>query len=227
MKNKVIIIFFAMTFIFFNSYILAQESSEEVFNNIYEKGLWGKDENNQNFSGDGSTYKNNISYIQFINEFLIINNIQSVVDAGCGDWTFSKYINWQNIQYIGIDVVKSVIEKNNIQFSTPMISFMAADIINCDLPSADLLVCKDVLNHLTNDDIKQFLKQLSKFKYCLITNDIDLLNHYNNTFINRGDHRPIDLSKAPFNIEGEKVFQYFTNVYSRQQLKQVILIKNY
>ena len=82
------------------------------FTNIYEKELWGKGKG----SGDGSRLKFNVPYITFLENFLIDNNIKSVIDFGCGDWQFSKYVNWGNIDYLGLDVVDSVIENNKKQF---------------------------------------------------------------------------------------------------------------
>ncbi|MFA6118576.1 MAG: class I SAM-dependent methyltransferase [Parachlamydiales bacterium] len=223
--------FFIFLLLLFKSFFLTEqvyagESSENVFSRIYERGAWGKDDEGHNYSGEGSTYQNNLFYIDFLEQFIKSHQIKTIVDAGCGDWTFSKSIKWNDVQYIGIDVVKNVIENNISQFTQPNIKFMAADIINYDLPPSDLLLCKDVLQHLTIEDINLFLKQLHKFKYCLITNDIanDLFEC--NSQINRGKYRPLDLTKPPFNIKGITIFRYDTRVYSRIITKEVLLITN-
>ena len=87
-------------------------------------------------------------YIQFLQNFMSANNIKSVVDAGCGDWSFSKAVDWGNIHYIGIDIVKPVIERNQQRFSSSTISFLHGDMNEMELPAADLLICKDVLHYL-------------------------------------------------------------------------------
>ena len=78
------------------------------FTNIYEKELWGRGKG----SGAGSRPKFNVPYITFLENFLRDNNIKSVIDFGCGDWQFSQYIDWGNVNYLGLDVVDFVIERN-------------------------------------------------------------------------------------------------------------------
>ena len=97
-----------------------------------------------------------------------------------------------------------------------------ANILDTDLPPADLLICKHVLQHLTNEDIIKFLSQTKKFKYCLITNGIDP-NGNGNQPIGVGDYRPLDLTKKPFNINGEEVLIYEAGSF----IHQVLLLKNF
>lgn len=173
----------------------------------------------QGASGTGSSLESAAPYIQFVEAFIRANEIQSVVDFGCGDWTFSRTINWGKAHYMGIDVVKSVIERNQALYSTPGRQFIHADGISFDLPPADLLLCKDVLQHLTEEDIFLFLEQIKKFKHCLITNDVDHLTWSStNPPIQRGGARPIDLTKPPFNIPGVKVLTYNSSGYLKQVL---------
>jgi len=70
--------------------------------------------------------------------------------------------------------------------------------------------------HLTNRDILFFLKSTSRFKHCLFTNDISGDNL--NRDIERGNFRPLDLTKAPFKLNGIKIFTYPTD----HAIKQVI-----
>src|SRR5207244_903609 len=92
-----------------------------------------------------SVLQNNQTYIQFLEIFLQCNNIRSVIDLGCGDWSFSRFIQWGNIQYLGIDMIQPVITKNLNEFAARNIRFLHADALAIDLPKADLLLCKDVL----------------------------------------------------------------------------------
>ena len=70
---------------------------------------------------------------------------------------------------------------------------------------ADLLICKDVLQHLDNDKISHFIANLPRFKYALISNDL-LDSPSLNVQINTGQYRPLDLRKEPFNLSCEPVF---------------------
>jgi SAM-dependent methyltransferase len=183
-----------------------KNEGEMIFDQIYKYGLWGRNKEGEGFSGEGSTPENTILYKKFLEDFIQYNEIQTVLDVGCGDWTFSQHVQWGKTQYTGIDVVKSVIEKNKMKFSSPNMTFLHCDPNFTDLPSADLLICKDVLQHLSNETITLLLNQLSKYKYCLITNDNCEWNL--NKQIQTGDHRGLDLQKPPFNVKGVKILTF-------------------
>jgi SAM-dependent methyltransferase len=201
----------------------AESSSEEVFTHIYDKGVWGLNAQGEGTSGGGSTASMTESYRIFLQQFLKDYAIQSVVDLGCGDWEFSQFIDWNGITYTGYDVVKSVIERNQKKFQQPSISFVHADILQALLPEADLLICKDVLQHLTNEDVALFIQKLSQFKYCLITNDVDpTTKSSSNPEILKGQYRYLDLTQHPFYVDGVKIFTYYAGPW----MKQVLLIQN-
>ncbi|HSX13489.1 MAG TPA: class I SAM-dependent methyltransferase [Chlamydiales bacterium] len=206
--------------------INAQENEyEKIFTWIYDTGQWGFNDEGRGYSGDGSTVREAKPYMDFLRDFLRTHQIESVIDIGCGDWTFSQHLDWRNIHYLGVDVVKSVIESDIEKFSKPNITFMQADILSTSLPSADLLICKDVLQHLTYEDISLFLQQLSKYKHCLITNDygsiyIEGQRIRENSDISTGKYRPIDLTLPPFNLKAERIFSY----QSRYTFKEVLYI---
>jgi hypothetical protein len=95
-----------------------------------------------------------------------------------------------------------------------------------DVPGADLVILKDVIQHWTNDDVHRFIPNLSKFKYALITNG----SHKGSDRINLesaiGSCRPVDLTVAPFNLPGQYVFEFMadepkiTFLWSRSQQVQ-------
>jgi 2-polyprenyl-3-methyl-5-hydroxy-6-metoxy-1,4-benzoquinol methylase len=193
---------------------------ENTFNTIYKEALWGRNSEGEGFSGSGSNVENCSLYSKFIEDFIQQNNIESVLDVGCGDWTFSQYMNWGAARYTGIDIVRSVIEKNQIKFSKPKINFFHWDDNFTDLPEADLMICKDVLQHLPIESIQLLLKQVGKYKYCLITNDIN--TYGTNQPIKAGDYRDIDLKQAPFHIKGTKILTFPSGLVT----KQIFYIQN-
>lgn len=195
------------------------EDAQSAFTEIYEKGVWG----GKDFSGTGSQIEYTRGYIKFIEDFMKENKIETVVDLGCGDWQFSRYVNWDNVEYLGIDVVPHMVEKANQQFAKKNIKFLHADAIHDELPPADLLLCKEVLQHLPNKDILKILGQLHKYKYCIITNDVDYPSCSSaNLDIPMAQYRTIDLAKPPFNLMGCPVMHY----YGEHELKQVFLVIN-
>lgn len=211
-------LFFFFSFLSF-CFIHADQSVETAFTNIYNNGAWGHNNNGEAHSGGGSTLASTSEYRQFLQDFFKANNIHSVVDVGCGDWEFSRVINWSGINYVGCDVVQSVINENQKKYSSENINFKHGDGITMNLPPADLLICKDVLQHLPNEDVSAFILQFPKYKYILITNDTpgSLVNEQTH----RGGYRPIDLTRPPFSVDGVKVLTFRSGPFT----KQVLLIK--
>jgi SAM-dependent methyltransferase len=203
---------------------IADESSESVFTNIYKNAAWGTNEVGEGSSGLGSRLENAKEYVTFLQNFMQEQEVNSVVDVGCGDWGLSRYVDWKELEYQGYDVVKEVIEKNQAQFSSQTIRFHHADVLFTNLPAADLMICKDMMQHLRNDDILSLLYQVHKFKHCLITNDVhpQTLTSKNNDLPIRGGHRYLDLCKPPFNVAGTKILTYVSGT----AIKQVLYIKN-
>lgn len=168
-----------------------------IFDKIYKYNLWVFG------SGSGSIPINNKPYINFLNNFLINYNIKSIIDIGCGDWQISKNINWNNTKYLGIDIVKDVIDKNLKKYSSENINFICEDILKSNnLPDAECYILKDVLQHLPNEKIFKILKILSSknYKFIIIVSDTSVIN-LNTIDIFEGLYRPVDISKKPYNIQ--------------------------
>jgi SAM-dependent methyltransferase len=191
---------------------------EDVFTDVYTQGKWGRPW----YSGDGSTVSNAAPYVQFLEQFLKEHDIHSVADVGCGDWQFSRHIDWSGVSYTGYDVTPGIVERNQA-FASKSIQFVCADACKTQIAGADLLVCKDVLQHLSYEQVHNFLKNLGNFRYCLITNDI---NPRQGTTINRdisdGGYRELDLRAPPFNLQAKEVLRFRCH----GNLKQVLLIEN-
>jgi SAM-dependent methyltransferase len=183
--------------------------TKAAFDGIYKNAVWGRNEEGAGNSGTGSTLQSTAGYRDYLQKFLAEHQIKSVVDAGCGDWEFSKAIDWTGIDYKGFDIVDDVIAQDTQRYAKPNIQFAVANIVKDDLPPADLLICKHVLQHLPTKDVQEFLqKQLPKFKYALITNGIDQHTLKQGNYehdIEPGGYRALDITKPPFNIKGARV----------------------
>ncbi|MGD0142845.1 MAG: class I SAM-dependent methyltransferase [Rhizomicrobium sp.] len=175
-------------------------SHKDVFNRIYSNDLW------RHGSGAGSTEKNTVSYRWFIQNFIRSNNILSVVDIGCGDWQFSRLIDWGHTKYLGLDV-SDVVLANTTKFSRPGIEFREMDALTDPLPTAELAIVKDVLQHWGNDDILNFIPKLSAFRMALITNSFHPAGLQDkNKDIPTGGWRTVDLAAEPFKLKGQYVY---------------------
>lgn len=158
---------------------------KEIFTEIYDKNVWGG-------SGGGSSPENTVEYRKLLQKFLKDKNIKSVVDYGCGDWSFSHLIDWTGIKYVGYDLVDSVVDNNNLKYKTDNIRFTPfGPLLAMDL--GDLMIIKDVLQHLSNDDIISILTHHRHFKYILITNTLGTTEND----ITPGDCRGLSANSYP------------------------------
>lgn len=180
--------------------------AQKTFNTVYQRADWGKNKQGQGHSGAGSTAEVTQRYREFLEQFIKKHKIRSVVDAGCGDWEFSKLVDWQGVDYLGIDISDRVVNRLIRLHQKENIRFRAGDVTE-KLPSADLLIIKDVLQHLPNLWIQRFIKnnlQKGRYRYAIITNDRAPKKHKNNKDIYVGSYREMDLSLPPFSLKGLK-----------------------
>jgi SAM-dependent methyltransferase len=151
--------------------------ASNAFTAIYRYGVWGGGNLKSVIggSGGGSEPSHAEPYMKLLTTFLKEKQITSVVDLGSGDWQFSRLIDWNGIRYTGIDCVPEVVNEVATSFTTDTITFRCLDFSNApgDLPSADLAILKDVIQHWPNEVITRFLREiisLRLYKYILITN---------------------------------------------------------
>lgn len=158
--------------------------NSEIFSEIYANNIWGKPATNigEKFSSGGGSHVDAIvkPYINILISLLTNNNIRNIVDLGCGDFWIMRQVlgaldkNSYNYFYTGIDVVEDLINHNVTTFKKNNISFRCMDAAADDtpLPDGDILIIRQVLQHLSNADIKTILNKASTFKYLFITESI-------------------------------------------------------
>ena len=171
----------------------------EAFQRIYDHQLWGGG------SGHGSRRTTTEPYRQLLQRLLTGKQVERVVDLGCGDWQFSRLIDWDGIQYLGVDVVPAVIEADRRTHSAANIAFQCADIRTWHPPDADLYILKDVLQHWPDRDIKALLSRMAG-RRMLITNSAPTADHIDLDL--PGDFRPLDLRRPPFNYAAQELLRY-------------------
>lgn len=191
---------------------MEQSSLRPIFHAIYQQQAWGHG------SGPGSSPANTIEYRAFVERFIDANSIRSVTDLGCGDWQFSNLIDWSQVDYLGFDVVPEIIAQNRSRFALPNLRFQQLTSID-DLPGGDLLLSKEVLQHLPNETIGEYIPIIrQRYRLALLTNSIGLVAKEANIDIVAGGYRPLRLQDPPFNAPGAVVFTYFphtANVFYR------------
>ena len=177
-------------------------SNAEVFSKIYKEDLW------HGGSGAGSKLENVKEYIDILQKYIDKPEVKTVLDLGCGDWQFSKFLDLSSVLYLGVDVVDSVIDSNINLYSASNIDFISRDITTYELPQVDLIICKDVLQHLCNKDVISVLVKIIKSsKFALITNDF-YPESTSNRDIENGDYRYLDLTLSPFFLDVVTVLEF-------------------
>lgn len=208
----------------------------QAFSEIYRQNTW----RGVSRSGIGSDPAQMAPYLSALKGTLDELCIDSVVDVGCGDWAFSRHVDWRDIRYVGVDVVPEAVATLRGQFQRDSVSFVCANALKDTLPDAELLVMKDVLQHWPTESVKSFLaSKLSGFRYALLTNDIAQYERFGwrrgfatkslgnlNGDIEMGGWRPIDLRAAPFNLLATEVARFKVRAGPYRWVKQMLLWTN-
>jgi hypothetical protein len=165
-----------------NSY--AGLTNREIFTSTYLNYLWGRKQGGFDFySGDGSHDPNVINeYLSNVSNFLSqFDPSPVIVDIGCGDFHIGSKLSIYAKQYIACDVVPEVIAANVIRYELANVSFKVLDAATQDLPNGEIVILRQVLQHLSNRDIKSVLERIKgNFQYLIFT-----------------DHHPLDLDWVP------------------------------
>ena len=196
---------------------LQQANLPEVFSAVYERNVWQRSDT----SGPGSSVEATVAYRQYLQEVMRRKRVKKVLDLGCGLWEHLAAVNWTGIEYLGVDPVPSVIARNMTNHQTPQRRFMAGQVEDVpDLASFDLVIIKDVLQHLPNTMILNILSRLRVTRRMLITND---LNHRKfNEDCQVGGWRMLDLERAPFNLVPVEIFDFKSSPFA----KRALLVQN-
>mmetsp|Transcript_12544 Transcript_12544/g.33058 ORF Transcript_12544/g.33058 Transcript_12544/m.33058 type:complete len:346 (-) Transcript_12544:28-1065(-) len=177
------------------------------FSTVYDLGYWAAQNKMPGVpaSGPGSTLdaaKNAITTIeQLIREF----GIELLIDAPCGDMTWMASVDLRGVEYVGIDVVQSVIDSNVKKH--PSLTFMALDV--ADPSSVDqlrrlargrrtLILCRHLLFHLPVADGRAVLRHLfqSSASY-LLTSTYVRADDFDTSYVLANGHRT-NLLRRPY-----------------------------
>lgn len=168
---------------------------KERFRELYHARGWG----GESVSGPGADSIQTVIISEEIPKLIQELGVKVLLDAPCGDFNWMSRLKLPITQYIGVDIVPEIIQKNQEQYGQTGREFIVKDIVRDDLPKADMILCRDCFVHLPYGDIFAAIRNLKKSqsKYLFTTTYVNLKR---NGEILAGDWRPINLQISPFNF---------------------------
>ncbi|MDA9328720.1 class I SAM-dependent methyltransferase [Flavobacteriales bacterium] len=144
--------------------------TKDAMEQVYAMKLWG-DNKSDFYSGDGSHDPEIVKpYLDSVISFLTSFPKPLVVcDFGCGDFNVGKEFVKYSQNYIAVDIVVDLINRNKEKFKAKNLVFQCLDIAVDDLPQADCVLIRQVFQHLSNAEIQQIVLKLNVFKYVILT----------------------------------------------------------
>lgn len=123
--------------------------------------------------------------------------ITSLVDAPCGDFNWMQHVALGPVDYTGVDVLGEIIADNQWRHASSRRRFIRANVVTDPLPRADAVLCRDLLVHLSYDDIKRTIRNFrsSGATYLLMTT---FTKPRPNQDTSGGEWRPLNFLAPPF-----------------------------
>ena len=182
--------------------------TKQAMQQVYEMNLWGSNDT-VFYSGLGSHQPEIIKpYIEAVTSFLVsFKKSLTICDLGCGDFNIGNNLVPYVKQYIAVDIVPELIIYNVEKFKNPNLTFHTLDISVDTLPTADCVIIRQVLQHLSNDEVQNVVAKLSDYKYVILTEHLPNGEFTPNKDIISGQgirlkkKSGLNLTVAPFNFQ--------------------------
>lgn len=167
-----------------------------IFAAIHAARAWGPGES---ASGPGSTRERASTFLPRLIDLVQRLRVDTLLDAPCGDFNWAEPLADSVAHYIGIDIVPDVISENRSRWSSPSRRFLCRDLVRQRLPSADLVLCRDGLVHLSHADALAALANLRRTgaQHLILTT---FIGDRSNPDIANGEWRPLNMEHQPFSF---------------------------
>jgi SAM-dependent methyltransferase len=147
------------------------QSPAEVFTAVYRNKFWNAQGSSEFCSGTGSHDDSLVKpYGAAVRQFLMdFQRKPDVVDLGCGDFNVGAGIRNLCGSYVACDVVSELIEHNRRTFPHLGVEFIHLDIVSDPLPAGDIAFIRQVLQHLSNEQIAAVVTKLQQYAWVVVT----------------------------------------------------------
>jgi SAM-dependent methyltransferase len=183
-----------------------------MFGRIYREKHWGGSDHDF-YSGSGSHAPHLVDpYVSAVRAVLsALPEPPEVVDIGCGDFTVAGRIADLARHYHACDVVPTLIDRNRRLISAPHVTFHRLDATVDALPTGDVVIVRQVFQHLCNEHIAAVLQKLSRYRLWIIAEHVPQGLFQPNLDIETGGNTRLPLNsgvvltEAPFGVRAKAV----------------------
>ncbi len=173
---------------------VAARRRSRVFDEIFRTNYWGSE---SSVSGPGSELEQTAVIRAALPPLFAAHGIRSILDAPCGDFNWMQHVALDGIQYTGVDIVPALIARDQEQFGSATRRFAVCDLVEGDLPKADLIFCRDCLVHLSYDETRRAIDNFRRSGATWLLTTTFTSSRANHDIVT-GDWRPIMLQLAPY-----------------------------
>ena len=174
---------------------LKMADREARFARIYELGVWRHRADQKSASGLGSELTATEAIRTSLPPLLKELGVSSLTDVGCGDWNWMSKVALP-CDYLGLDIVETVIDNNKALFEGPGVNFQRFDAVAEPIPDCNAVLCREVIFHLSFSDGLTLIDNIKRHsKWLIMTTDCTI---WFNSNIPTGDFRMLNLQARPF-----------------------------
>jgi hypothetical protein len=171
---------------------------EQIFAKIYKENLW---QNKESVSGRGSTLNWTTNLRKNLSLVLTELNVKTFLDLPCGDFNWGKTFDYGEINYIGGDIVEEIVKENQRKYGNDKTKFLHINLSKDVLPDVDIIMVRDCLMHLSDEDSLKCIDNIKKSKidYMLISSNPDKIKNSKKSKTSK-DLRRQNLEILPYNL---------------------------
>lgn len=135
-------------------------SNEAVFDKIYTDLTWQEGTDSESASGDGSDGLWLDETVKYLDTEKLLAG-RKALEIGCGDFSFGSKVCHLAEHYTAVDVSTKIIGQNKERYADlSNVTFMQKDATEDALPAVDVVIIRQVLQHLPNAMIIKILDQV-------------------------------------------------------------------
>jgi hypothetical protein len=215
---------------------LGQLSLTDAFDEVYKQRMWKQGNSHSGLGSEGLPAER---YIALVKEYAALHQLRTVVDGGCGDFQVGSKLAPSFEWYTALDVSPRIVAINKQRYADLVrknVTFATADMTAATFPDADLVLIRQVLQHLTNAQIGKILANLeaSHWRRVLITESVhapdnnlspnlDLPSHTVRTRISLDSG--VFLDKPPFSLPARRIATIYSTANGEAQSSGLLVME--